>query len=381
METSDTPKPTAAAAAAPAPIATSVSQPPTSQLPSPPHSQTSHPADINTKMSLDAADSMTPPFSPSSQTPVLQKEQEEFEGTVDVNNDIPSEKDLAKVEDLLVLDAQGQSRPFKELYKAPHVASRQLIIFIRHFFCGVGPPSQTCTPPPPSPPMAVLTCSLQNCQEYLRTLASSIKPDDLLSLPTPTFITVIGCGRPELIPMYTETTGCPFPIYADPSRKLYDHLGMTRTFNLGAKPEYMQTNVLINSVQSIFQGLSTGKKALKGGDFKQVGGEFLFENGECTWAHRMKTTRGHAEVSDIRKLIGLDGSRPPPRRKWSHDVKKEKDKDGEGRKRAMSWGRLRSKSKGGKDIPGGTDLSRGSSKRSTPDRILEEDPKKMEAGL
>ena len=81
--------------------------------------------------------------------------------------------------------------------------------------------------------------------------------------------------------MYTETTGCPFPIYADPSRKLYDHLGMTRTFNLGAKPEYMQTNVLINSVQSIFQGLSTGKKALKGGDFKQVGGEFLFENGEC----------------------------------------------------------------------------------------------------
>jgi hypothetical protein len=256
METSDTPKPTAAAAAAPAPIATSVSQPPTSQLPSPPHSQTSHPADVSTKMSLDAADSMTPPFSPSSQTPVLQKEQEEFEGTVDVNNDIPSEKDLAKVEDLLVLDAQGQSRPFKELYKAPHVASRQLIIFIRHFFCG-------------------------NCQEYLRTLASSIKPDDLLSLPTPTFITVIGCGRPELIPMYTETTGCPFPIYADPSRKLYDHLGMTRTFNLGAKPEYMQTNVLINSVQSIFQGLSTGKKALKGGDFKQVGGEFLFENGEC----------------------------------------------------------------------------------------------------
>ena len=95
----------------------------------------------------------------------------------------------------------------------------------------------------------------------------------------------------------------------------------------------------------------------------------------------MKATRGHAEVSDIRKLIRLDGSRPPPRRKWSHDVKKEKDKDGEGRKRAMSWGRLRSKSKGGKDIPGGTDLSRGSSKRSTPDRILEEDPKKMEAGL
>lgn len=131
METSDSNK----AAAVPAPIATSAPQLSTTQLPSPPHSQTGHQADP--KMSLDAADNMTPPFSPSSQTPVLQKEQEEFEGTIDVNNDIPSEKDLSKVEDLLVLDAQGQSRPFKELYKAPHVASRQLIIFIRHFFCGV----------------------------------------------------------------------------------------------------------------------------------------------------------------------------------------------------------------------------------------------------
>jgi hypothetical protein len=80
---------------------------------------------------------VTPPFSPSSQTPILQQGQEEFEGTVDVNNDLPTEKDLQKVGDLLVLDAQGQSRPFKELYNAPHVAPRQLIIFIRHFFCGV----------------------------------------------------------------------------------------------------------------------------------------------------------------------------------------------------------------------------------------------------
>jgi hypothetical protein len=80
---------------------------------------------------------MTPPFSPSSQTPVLQQEQEEFEGTLDVTHDIPTSKDLQKVGDLLVLDAQGKSRPFKELYEAPLVAPRQLIIFIRHFFCGV----------------------------------------------------------------------------------------------------------------------------------------------------------------------------------------------------------------------------------------------------
>jgi hypothetical protein len=105
--------------------------------PSPPLSETAPRAEPKMSTSSDAYDAMTPPFSPSSATPVLQEEQEEFEGTVDVTNDLPTEKDLARVGDLLVLDAQGQSRPFKELYNAPHVATRQLIIFIRHFFCGV----------------------------------------------------------------------------------------------------------------------------------------------------------------------------------------------------------------------------------------------------
>ncbi|KAH7355994.1 AhpC/TSA antioxidant enzyme-domain-containing protein [Pyrenochaeta sp. MPI-SDFR-AT-0127] len=328
MEPSDT-KPTNA-----------VPPPAAAQPPSPPPSQSGAQIEGKPSTSSDAPDNTMPPFSPSSQTPVLQKEQEEFEGTVDVNDDLPSEKDLARVEDLLVLDAQGQSRPFKDLYKAPLVAPRQLIIFIRHFFCG-------------------------NCQEYLRTLSSSITPDDLLALPTPTFITVIGCGRPELIPMYTEATGCPFPIYADPTRKLYDHLGMTRTFDLGSKPEYMHTNMLINSVQSIFQGIGTGKNALKGGDFKQVGGEFMFEDGECTWAHRMRTTRGHAEVSELRGLLGLDGTRPPLRKRWSHGIKGQ-DKE---KRRSLSWGRLRSKSKGTKD--------RSASGVDTPEMVEEEDPKKL----
>jgi hypothetical protein len=214
---------------------------------------------------------------------------------------------------------------------------------------------------PSSPPPAHTrhTDRLQNCQEYLRTLSSSISPEALLALPTPTFITVIGCGRPELIPMYTEATSCPFPIYADPTRKLYDLLGMTRTFDLGAKPEYMHTNVLINSVQSIFQSLGTGKHALKGGDFKQVGGEFLFENGECTWAHRMKTTRGHAEVSDLRQMLGLDGTKPPLRKRWSHGIK-----DVNAQRRSMSWGRLRSKSRPGRDKDG--------SGKTTPDKVEEE---------
>ncbi|KAF2015146.1 hypothetical protein BU24DRAFT_410819 [Aaosphaeria arxii CBS 175.79] len=215
-------------------------------------------------------------------TPTLEKDIElDFAGNVDVNDDLPSQATLDKVGDLVILDSAGQSRPFKELYSGPGVAPRQLIIFIRHFFCG-------------------------NCQEYLRSLSASITPDSLLSLPTPTFITIIGCGRPSLIDMYVRETSCPFPVYADPTRRLYDHLGMTRTFDLGRKPEYISSNLLVTSVQSIVQGIKTGNKALQGGDFKQVGGEFLFEGGEVKWVHRMRNTRDHVEVGVVRELLGLE---------------------------------------------------------------------------
>lgn len=128
----------------------------------------------------------------------------------------------------------------------------------------------------------------------------------------------------------------------------------------------MQTSLLINSVQSIFQGLSTGKNALKGGDFKQVGGEFLFENGECTWVHRMETTRGHSEVSELRNLLGLDGTRPPMRKRWSHSVKQPKAD-----RRSMSWGRLRSKSKNAKE------RERDTSGKVSPEKVEEEAPKQL----
>jgi hypothetical protein len=136
METSES----KATASAPAPVATTSEQPAiVARPPSPPTSESAPKGEPKVSTSRNAPGLSTPPFSPSSQTPILGNEQEEFEGTIDV---IPSEKDLQKVGDLLVLDAQGQSRPFKELYNAPHVAPRQLIIFIRHFFCGVSTTNQ-----------------------------------------------------------------------------------------------------------------------------------------------------------------------------------------------------------------------------------------------
>jgi len=326
-------------------MATADPSPPT-KLPTPPPSQAGGATIARKPLNIDASNDprpsfspsaapSTPPFSPSSTTGILPKEDRssqdtpsdlDFTGNVSVTNDLPTAADLAAADILHVLDSKGRSKPFGEVYKrAPvqqnadgdgnsdthmDIAPRQLVIFIRHFFCG-------------------------NCQEYLRELSASVTPEELLALETPTFITVIGCGRPDLIDMYAETTGCPFPILADPTGKLYDVLGMTRTLDLGKKkPKYIQSNILVTSMQSVVQALKTGSNALKGGSFKQVGGEFLFEDGECVWVHRMRNTRDHTEMEELRTKLGLvEGKQQVVRNRWNHAVKKatattpEKEKD------------------------------------------------------
>lgn len=62
---------------------------------------------------------------------------EEFEGEVNTNNEIPSARTVKEIEDYIVLDSDGRSRTFKTLYSGSNVARRVLVIFIRHFFCGV----------------------------------------------------------------------------------------------------------------------------------------------------------------------------------------------------------------------------------------------------
>lgn len=253
-----------------------------------------------------------------------------IEFDINTNNDLPTRETLQKIQDFPILDQDGKVVPFKTLYTGPNVTRRVLIIFIRHFFCG-------------------------NCQEYVRSLSrSGITPNTLLNLPTPTFIAIIGHGSPSLIPMYASETACPFPIYADPTKKLYDALGMMRTLNLGERPEYQRRELWSIVAASFMQSMKNlkGGLLLKGGDYQQVGGEFLFEPttvstpmaspedeagqekrlGEgldgklgpeqteekhITWCHRMRNTRDHAEIPELREVLGLDGEGTP-----GHDAKR-----------------------------------------------------------
>lgn len=104
---------------------------------------------------------------------------------------------------------------------------------------------------------------------------------------------------------------------------------MTRTLALGPRPEYMRKSMLYSMTKSLIQGLKQIKVGLaaKAGDLQQVGGEFLFEpvgdmtaspmvtpileDGEekrVTWCHRMRNTRDHAEIPELREVLGFNGA-------------------------------------------------------------------------
>ncbi|KAL8995718.1 MAG: hypothetical protein Q9169_004612 [Polycauliona sp. 2 TL-2023] len=251
-------------------------------------------------------------------------------GDINVNNNPPRRKDLEKVAEHLVLDQDGKPHAFKSLYVPTNdERSRTIIIFIRHFFCG-------------------------NCQEFVRSLSSSLPPATLESLSPPINVRIVGCGQPDLIPMYVRATECPYPIYADPSKKLYAELGMIRTLSLGSKaPGYMQYSLPSAMIRAVYQNLKAGRSAFRGGDYWQVGGEFIFDDGEVTWCHRMKNTRDHAEVPELRRQLGLDGAKPPLRKTFSSGIRRSSSQLGRQLSdRRKSWSRSRDRTE--KSSPDGS---------------------------
>jgi hypothetical protein len=75
------------------------------------------------------------------------------------------------------------------------------------------------------------------------------------------------------------------------------------------KPEYIKQSLFAGAMTSVFDGIKSGRKATKGGDWWQVGGEFLFvkedDRWKVEWCHRMKTTRDHAEMAELKKVLGI----------------------------------------------------------------------------
>jgi len=99
----------------------------------------------------------------------------EFIGDVDTDNTIPSQALLHRVADFPVLGQDGKSRPFKNLYSGPMVARRVLVIFVRHFFCGVS-----------YAPLCYLSpVSFTSAKTFCRTAKHTLKHFPRIYRPTP----------------------------------------------------------------------------------------------------------------------------------------------------------------------------------------------------
>ena len=77
----------------------------------------------------------------------------------------------------------------------------------------------------------------------------------------------------------------------------------------GPKPAYTKHGLTANTLISLKRNLAMPLK--NPGDLGGLGGEFVVGPGttDCAYAHRMKTTRDHAELVDILKAIGMTAPR------------------------------------------------------------------------
>lgn len=58
---------------------------------------------------------------------------------VEVSSELPTKEMIEKAADIPIFDAEGKSIPFENLYRPsnPFEKKRVMVIFVRHFFCGV----------------------------------------------------------------------------------------------------------------------------------------------------------------------------------------------------------------------------------------------------
>lgn len=76
-------------------------------------------------------------------------------------------------------------------------------------------------------------------------------------------------------------------------------------------PEYLDGKSMFQlGWEGVLNVLRQPQNTFKMGDWMQIGGEFLWvrDEGEwkCVWAHRMRTTRDHAEVAELKEQLGVD---------------------------------------------------------------------------
>lgn len=69
----------------------------------------------------------------------------DFDGEIATTSELPAPELIKKLDEYVVLDRHGKTHTFKSLHSGRNVARRMLVIFVRHFYCGVRPPETPST--------------------------------------------------------------------------------------------------------------------------------------------------------------------------------------------------------------------------------------------
>jgi len=206
----------------------------------------------------------------------------------------PTQEQLRDAADLDIIRQDGQPVRFGSLFEH----QKTIICFIRHFWCPL-------------------------CQDYMYSVMREVDPVALGRAGVK--LVVISHGSPAMIRAYRQIFRMPpsIPLFTDPSRTLYRALGMTlRTLDGGPeddKGDYVRHGQLAGIGMVVKNAIVTRMPIYaKGGDVKQLGGEFILGPGlSCSYASRMHTTRSHTSISDLLIHAGVE---PRPDSDHGHEI-------------------------------------------------------------
>ncbi|OAV89546.1 hypothetical protein PTTG_28660 [Puccinia triticina 1-1 BBBD Race 1] len=191
--------------------------------------------------------------------------------SVPPHDELVDSKTLEAAEMIGVFDQDGNERPFGGLVRHGKVC----VVFIRHFLCGY-------------------------CQEFLVALKQQVEQNPIGDKQ----IIVIGCGHWSVIKSYKELLGdIPFDIYSDNTANLFSSLGMISKFDTGdpkTQGRYITQSLTNTVLNALTNGWKMGTSSfLRSGKMAQLGGDFVFVDGDCVLAHRMRTARDHLEPDEL----------------------------------------------------------------------------------
>ncbi|ESK95314.1 hypothetical protein Moror_3941 [Moniliophthora roreri MCA 2997] len=162
-------------------------------------------------------------------------------------------------------------------------ASALIVVFVRHFWC-------------------------PHDQEYVQGIIDYFKSISQNSAEQEQQLVIISNGSHTLISKYRQMFSMPtkVKVLTDPSLRVYEALGMHLDAE-GAAPGTGKRGLFGGIATVVMRALKVGMPAgEKGGEPKQLGGEFVFSKGlTCTYAHRMQTSQDHAPVEELFQATGV----------------------------------------------------------------------------